>query len=179
MDPVEILKEFYCPGSKGFDTLIRHSEQVTQKALDITGQVAHLKPDPIFITEAAMLHDIGIFKTTAQNLGCHGPHPYLCHGTLGRFILDEKGLPLHGLVCERHVGVGISAEQVVCHDLPLPVRDMRPVSIDEQIICYADKFFSKNDNDREKSVDAVLKEIEAYGPMQVDQFKTWLELFGT
>jgi len=56
---------------------------------------------------------------------------------------------------------------------------MRPISIEEQIICYADKFFSKNSNGngREKSVKKVLKEIEAYGPDKVDRFKSWLEMF--
>jgi uncharacterized protein len=61
----------------------------------------------------------------------------------------------------------------------LPVRDMRPVSIEEQIVCYADKFFSKNGNGngREKSIPTVLEEIAAYGPEQVDRFKNWLQLF--
>ena len=135
MEPIEIIKAFYNPDSKGFAILVRHSEQVTQKALAVADKVGHLEPDRVFIAEAAMLHDIGIFKTDAQRLGCHCSHPYLRHGTLGRAILEKKGLPGHGLVCERHVGVGISAEEVVNHDLPLPVRDMRPVSVEEQIIC--------------------------------------------
>ena len=56
---------------------------------------------------------------------------------------------------------------------------MRPVSIEEQIICYADKFFSKNGNGngREKSIAEVLKEIEPYGPDKVKRFEGWLQLF--
>ncbi len=179
MKPTEIIKEFYRPGTKSYTTLIHHSEQVTQKALDTAEKVPHLKPDLGFIAEAAMLHDIGIFMTDAQMLECNGDHPYLKHGTLGKEILEKKGLPRHALVCERHVGVGISAEDIVTHDLPLPVRDMRPVSIEEQIICYADKFFSKNGNSngREKSTPTVLEEIAVYGAEQVDRFKNWLQLF--
>lgn len=180
MEPIELIKEFYQPGSRGYATLVHHSEQVTQKALGIAEKVPRLEPDLDFIAEAAMLHDIGIVMTAAETLGCSGRHPYLLHGTLGRKMLDEKELPRHALVCERHVGVGISAEDIVTHGLPLPVRDMRPVSIEEQIICYADKFFSKNGNGNglEKSVAEVLKEIGVYGPGKVERFKGWLKLFG-
>ena len=94
--------------------------------------------------EAAMLHDIGIFLTHAPSLGCNGPHPYLKHGHLGCKLLEKEGLPKHALVCERHVGVGITRKDVLDHKLPLPAKDMLPLSLEEKIICYADKFFSKN-----------------------------------
>ena len=177
--PIEIIREFYRTGTRAHATLVHHSEQVTRKALEIAEKVSLLEPDLDFIAEAAMLHDIGIVMTAAETLGCSGRHPYLIHGTLGREMLDEKGLPRHALVCERHVGVGISTADIVSHALPLPVRDMRPVSIEEQIICYADKFFSKNGNGngREKSVAEVLKEIGVYGPGKVARFKNWLEIF--
>ncbi len=177
--PLEIIKEFYEPGTKGFDTLVHHSEQVTQKALETASRVPHFEPDLDFIAEAAMLHDIGIFLTDAAMLGCHGAHPYLMHGHLGRRVLEKKGLPDHALVCERHVGVGISAEDVTTHELPLPMHDMRPVSIEEQIICFADKFFSKNGSgrSREKSIPTILAEIETYGPGKVKRFRHWLAIF--
>lgn len=177
--PIEIIREFYQPGTRAHDTLVHHSEQVTRKALETAEKVPHLEPDLDFIAEAAMLHDVGIFMTDIRMLGCSGEHPYLMHGTLGRKILDGKGLPDHALVCERHVGVGISAEDIVTHALPLPIRDMRPVSIEEQLICFADKFFSKNGDggNREKSIEEILKEIEAYGPGKVARFKNWLEMF--
>ena len=180
MTPLDIIKEFYRPGTNGYATLVYHSEQVTAKALATAVRVPHLEPDLDFIAEAAMLHDIGIFRTDARKLDRHGRHPYLRHGTLGRKLLEEKGLPRQALVCERHVGVGITAEDILTHNLPLPVRDMRPVSIEEQIICYADKFFSKNGNGngKEKFIGEVLKEIEAYGPDKVERFKGWLTLFG-
>ena len=93
-----------------------------------------------------MLHDIGIFMTRTPELGCHGKHPYICHGILGSDLLKKEGQPELALVCERHVGVGISKADIHRHRLQLPKRDMIPVSIEEQIVCYADKFFSKNGN---------------------------------
>ena len=47
--------------------------------------------------------------------------------------------------------------------LPVPHRDMVPVSLEEQVICFADKFFSKTHLDKEKSVEKALKSISRYG----------------
>ena len=124
--------------------------------------------------------DIGIFLTHTPDLGCTGVHPYVCHGYLGRELLEEKGLFRHALVCERHVGVGISAADIHREKLPLPARDMRPVSIEEEIICYADKFFSKSKtgNGKEKSVADILIGLAPYGRDKVDRFLSWVDRFG-
>ena len=126
-----------------------------------------------------MLHDIGIFETNSPELGCSGKHPYVCHGYLGRIILENKGLWQHALVCERHVGIGITAEDIKLNNLPLPLRDMIPVSVEEQIICYADKFFSKNGemDSNEKSVEDILTTLRRYGSVKVLRFQKWMQLF--
>ncbi|MGB5158553.1 HD domain-containing protein [Desulfobacterium sp. N47] len=180
IDPVEILSNYYDPDSKLFNILMLHGEHVARKALDAASKVPHLKPDLKFIEDAALLHDIGIFKTDAPNLGCFGEHPYICHGYLGRMILEDIGLLPHALVCDRHIGVGITKEDIVKNGLPVPARDMIPLTIEEQIICYADKFFTKN---RERIVvknseDKIINQLESYGTGYSDKFKLWLELFG-
>jgi len=180
MNPLEIIAEFYEPGSESFQILVKHGQQVANKAIDVAKRVPHLKPNLKFINEAAMLHDVGIFETNTPELGCSGKHPYVCHGCLGRKILEKKGLPQHALVCERHVGIGITAEEINLNNLPLPQRDMVPISIEEQIICFADKFFSKNGKmDRcEKSVEDILNNLRRYGPDKVERFQNWMHLFG-
>ena len=99
------------------------------KALEIAGKMPGRDLDFHFLEQAAMLHDIGIFLTDSPVLGCYGQHPYLCHGILGRRLLEKIGLPQHALVCERHVGVGISRHNVLDHKLPLPARDMLPPTL--------------------------------------------------
>lgn len=47
--------------------------------------------------------------------------------------------------------------------LPVPHREMLPVSMEEQVICFADKFFSKTHLDREKTVEGARKSIAKYG----------------
>jgi len=179
MDPVKIIAEFYPPGTKTYNILVQHGEQVADKAVSAAKNVSYLNPDLKFIWEAAMLHDIGIFLTHTPELGCTGEYPYVCHGYLGRKILESKGLPEHGLVCERHVGVGITVEDIKRYNLPLPQYDMVPISIEEQVICFADKFFSKNGNliVNEKSVEDILCRLEPYGADKVITFQSWVRLF--
>jgi uncharacterized protein len=179
MNPIDIIAEYYDPSSKTFELLIRHGKQVAQKALAIAENVASLQPDKDFLQKAAMLHDIGIFMTDSPGLGCRGRHPYITHGVLGGRLLSKKGLQAYALICERHVGVGISAEDIRRFRLPLPERDMLPVSIEEQIICYADKFFSKNGNPggTDKSVEEITRSLARYGPDKVRRFQAWNRMF--
>jgi uncharacterized protein len=180
INPAEVVGRFYAADSKSCRILLEHGRRVAAKALAAAARVAHLQPDLEFIRSAAILHDIGIFLTDSPGLDCHGTEPYIRHGILGRDILDALGYPRHGLVCERHVGVGISAEDIRRFNLPLPERDMRPVNIEEEIICYADKFFSKNGGGAppEKTVAEIVENLSRYGSGPAQRFMRWVDLFG-
>ena len=177
MNPLDILNRHYDPGAQLTETLLRHSEKVRDKALVIAEKVPHLYPDKAFIAEAAMLHDIGICQTASAKLGCQGKSPYICHGILGRQILEAHGLFAHALVCERHVGVGITVADIVSQNLPLPHRDMQPIRIEEIIVCYADKFFSKTNGGTCHSVERVIAGLVRFGADKVQRFMQWHRLF--
>jgi uncharacterized protein len=179
MNPFDIIDKYYGPHPSAGRLLIKHSRLVADKALQVAERLPHLVPDLGFIEEAALLHDIGIIFTEAPALDCHGRHPYVCHGILGRELLEEEGLGRHALVCERHVGVGISPDDIRTQGLPLPVRDMQPVSIEEQIIGYADKFYSKKGNGagHEKTIAEIMENLAPYGKDKVGRFRTWVKMF--
>lgn len=179
VDPSAILRKYYDPGSELHDILVAHSRMVANKALDVARAVKHLDPDLKFIEEAAMLHDIGIFRVSFPEIGCKGGLPYICHGVLGREILETEGLPRHALVCERHIGTGITRADVVKRNLPLPKRDMVPISIEEKIICFADKFFSKEKESlfTEKSIDEIKRGLAVLGDQKVRTFEEWVAVF--
>ena len=130
-----------------------------------------------FLEEAALLHDIGVFLTDAPGIHCHGTHPYICHGYLGSELMQKEGYPRHALVCERHTGAGMSLQSILDQQLPVPHRDMLPVSLEEQVVCFADKFFSKTHLDREKSPEKVLKSISRFGEEGVLRFNDWCKRF--
>lgn len=179
IDPLKVVEKYYEPGSKAYFFLLNHGRVVAKKALEIARKVSHLNPDLDFIIEASILHDIGIFLTNAPRIGCFGYNDYLCHGYLGREILEKEGLKRHALVCERHVGLGITASEIREKGLPLPERDMVPITIEEKIICFADKFFSKTENDltREKPVEKVKEMIKDYGEDKLKTFEEWASIF--
>ena len=177
MDALSIINKYYPEDNELRHILVTHSRAVADKALDIAHRHPELNLDEAFIEEAALLHDIGIFLTDADGIHCHGTHPYICHGYLGADLLRAEGYPHHALVCERHTGAGLSLDEIERQQLPIPHRDMRPVSLEEQVVCFADKFFSKTKLDKEKSVEKALKSLLKHGDEGVGRFEHWCEIF--
>ena len=132
LDIDNLIRQYYSPGTPLYDTLVIHSRQVADLAVRLAVRYNDLHPaiDPLdidFVREAAMLHDIGICRTDAAGIHCHGTEPYICHGILGAEMLRQHGLPRHALVCERHTGAGLSLDDIISQNLPLPHRPMLPV----------------------------------------------------
>ncbi|MCL4491659.1 MAG: HD domain-containing protein [Nitrospirae bacterium] len=179
MDVIKLLEKYYEPDSKAYYFLIHHSKRVARKALEIAGRIRELNPDLTFIEEAAMLHDIGIFLTHAPKIGCYGFHPYIAHGYLGRDILEKEGLPGHALVCERHVGAGLTIADIENNGFPLPKRDMQPQTLEEKIICFADKFYTKRKDGLTyaKPVSEIREALSGFGEDKVKRFDEWLDFF--
>lgn len=177
MNPFTIIHKYYDPNSELYRILVAHSVLVTTKAMAIATEFQNRHPeaevDLAFIAEAAMLHDIGIYRCHSPKIYCTGNEPYIRHGVAGREILEHEGLLRHGLVCERHIGAGISKEDIRRQALPLPLRDYLPVSIEEKVICLADKFFSKTPKKlfREKQLDKIHKKMTEWGPDSAKRFE--------
>lgn len=177
MNPIAIIDKFYPEENELKHILLEHSRSVSEKALEIAHRHPELQLDTPFLGEAAMLHDVGIFLTDASGIFCFGDKPYICHGYLGADLMRAEGYPRHALVCERHTGAGLSLEEIIRQQLPVPHREMVPVSLEEQVICFADKFFSKTKLGKEKSVEKARKSLERYGEEGLQRFDRWCELF--
>ena len=178
IDPLYVIEKYYQAGTPLYETLMIHSVKVRDKALECIDRHG-LEVDRDFVAEAAMLHDIGIFSCDAPDIYCTGRLPYIAHGIEGRKILQEEGLQKHALVCERHTGAGLTIDDIDRQHLPLPRRDMLPISIEEKLICYADKFFSKSGDPREeKSLDRVVRSMQRHGPETLARFMELHRMFG-
>jgi uncharacterized protein len=178
MKPEDLLAEYFSP--MALPIIIEHSRCVANKALQIAqGSPIAAYLDKTFIEEAALLHDIGVSMTDAPALDCHGSSPYICHGVLGRDILEKTGLPLHALVCERHIGVGLTVEDIIAQNLPLPHRDMLPLSNEEKIIACADLFYSKKrmNLSTEKTIGQIRQDLAKFAQGKVAVFDGWLQEF--
>ena len=177
MDPLQVINKYYPTDDELRHILLVHSRSVADKALAIAARHPEMNLDLPFIDEAAMLHDLGIFLTDADGIHCHGTHPYICHGILGADLLRSEGYPRHALVCERHTGTGLTLAQIVAEGWPIPHRDMRPVTLEEQLICFADKLFSKTRLDVEKTPAQARHSLEKFGTEGLAVFDAWCQLF--
>ena len=177
MNPIELIDAYYPEDNERKHILLVHSRLVAEKALCIADGHPELNLDKDFLYEAGMLHDIGIFLTDAPGIFCFGNQPYICHGYLGADLMRREGYPRHALVCERHTGAGLSLDDIVAQNLPVPHRDMLPVSMEEQVICFADKFYSKTHLEREKTVEKARKSISNFGNAGLARFDHWCEQF--
>lgn len=181
IEPETLLERHFHPFPGAFAIVLEHSRLVADKALAITTAAIQrgISVDVEFVREGALLHDIGVSRVHAPRIHCRGSLPYIAHGLAGREILEEEGLFRHALLCERHIGVGLTVEDIVSQRLPLPERDMVPLSVEERIVCLADLFFSKTPGgERERTIAEVELSLARFSIAKVQIFHTWMHEFG-
>lgn len=167
--------------------LVEHSTAVARKAVAIAEAHPELSVDRQFVYDAAMLHDIGIIMCDAPGIECHGSEPYIRHGLCGGQLLRAKAVEWgmttddiepYARVCERHTGAGLTASEIQSQGLPLPPIDLLPETLEEKLICYADKFYSKTHVDKEKPIEKVLRSMQKFGEATTKRFLELHRLFG-
>ena len=105
----------------------RHSEKVADKALEIADKITKTNVDKNLIEIGALLHDVGRTKT-------HG----FRHALIGGKILRERGFSINlARICETHILGGLDKEDA--KRFGLPEKDYLPKTLEEKIICLADK----------------------------------------
>lgn len=175
----QIINNLIKPDTLTYKIYTIHCVLVTNKALEIARRLNLSNEELKFIEEASMLHDIGVIKVNSSKMDCSGELPYICHGIAGKKILNDLNLPKHALVAERHVGIGITIQDIKRQNLPLPLRYMRPKTLPEKIITYADLFFSKREETlwvKDQAQD-IISEIKDYGPEKEKIFLDWQKQF--
>ena len=177
MNALDIINKYYADNDALRELLIKHSKQVTERALKIAESHPELPVDKEFVEQAAMLHDVGIFLTDAPGIHCFGKEHYLMHGYLGGQLMRKEGFPEIARVCERHTGTGLTEEVFKQRQLPLPSGNYCPETLEEQLICYADKFYSKSHPNRIRSVQDTARSLEKFGHEGVKIFWNWVKRF--
>lgn len=181
LTPEELILKYYPRKTKRYPYYITHVKAVAKLAKKVLLHNQQLQAEAQLVQQMALLHDIGIIFTNAPEIGCKGIHPYIMHGFLGRELLEREGYEFLAPICERHVGVGLTLEEIIKKELPLPHREMLPITIEEQVVCYADKFFSKSADDltKPKSLEKIRKGFAKHGPDKLARFEEMVLKFGT
>lgn len=178
MNVAEIIDKYYPLDNELKEIFMVHACKVTELALEMAQRHPELNMDLQFIKEAAMLHDLGIFLTDAPRIHCFGKSQYLCHGYLGAELLRSLGYEHHARVCERHTGTGLHKEQVIANGWDIPAKDFLPETLEEQLICFADKFYSKTKYlHTARTFDQVVESMAKISDEAVVKVKLWAEMF--
>jgi uncharacterized protein len=82
--------------------------------------------DPGFLQTAALLHDIGRYKTQDPIL----------HGVEGYWLLKSLGYPSEAFVCASHIFYGLNKMEAAQYGLP--EKDFLPRSFEERVIPLID-----------------------------------------
>lgn len=81
-------------------------------------------------------------------------------------------------MCERHTGTGLSKEQVLANGWNIPVKDFYPETKEEQLVCFADKFFSKTKFlEVPRSYEQVVESMAKISEESVRKVKEWGGMF--
>ena len=108
----------------------RHSLKVAEKALEIAEKIKLREIDKDLIVIGGILHDIGRCKTHGFN-----------HALIGAKILRERGFSERlAKICETHILGGLDKEDA--KQIGLPEVDYLPLTLEEKIICLADKLIT-------------------------------------
>lgn len=89
----------------------------------------------------ALVHDIGCYD-------CYESRPgkslYIQHGILGSKILEKEKCDKEiSRMAKIHLGVGLVKENILKNKLPLKKEDYIPITLEEELVAYADNFHSK------------------------------------
>ena len=109
--------------------IVRHCQAVAMAAKIMADEAERRgrAVDKETVIAGALLHDIG--RTRTQTV---------MHGVQGAEILEKEGVDKKVVeIVRRHVGAGISAEEA--KKLGLPDFDYIPRTLEERIVCFADK----------------------------------------
>ena len=178
IDTLAIIHRYYPEGSDIERVLRQHAEDVTGLALELVDAHPEMGLDREFVAEAAMLHDIGIYQTSAPEIFCTGEAPYILHGYLApsscaRWVCL---VTLGSLSATR--GSGLTAEEIAARAIPLPPGIYTPQCPEEELICYADKFYSKTKLGQRKALERVRSGFGKHGEAALARFDALHQKYG-
>jgi len=146
---IALLKK-HSKNQDSFDKVLAHSKAVQKKAIELAEGIPDIDKD--YIRVGSLLHDIGRFDTY--------PNDPEKHGIVGAAILRKEDLHEYAPIAERHLGAGISKEDIEEQGIDLPPKDYIPITKEEKIITHADNLISGDKEiTKEQVIDRYEKEL--------------------
>jgi uncharacterized protein len=171
------LHEKYAPTREALDTVYEHCRIVCEIAEQLHAR-SGADVDIKLVRAGSLLHDVGVYRLY-DDAGRLDQANYIRHGVLGHELLAAEGQP--EAVCRfasHHTGVGLSRDDVVRQELPLPPADYLAETVEERLVMYADKFHSKTTPPTLVTADAYAAYVRRFGEEKVVTFEEMRAEFG-
>ena len=171
------LHERHAPTREALDLVYTHCVIVCGIAEQLYAR-SSLDVDIELVRAGCLLHDVGVYRLY-DSAGVLDGANYIRHGVLGYELLQEEGLP--EVICRfasHHTGVGISRDDVIRQELPLPPRDYLAETAEERLVMYADKFHSKSTPPVLLTANAYAARVRRFGEDKVAAFESMRATFG-
>lgn len=155
-----------------------HSLIVRDIALELADNLIKkgIKIDKELVEIGCLVHDIGCYQCYefyGRNSG-----PYIQHGIKGYEILKNEGFSEEiARMAMIHLGVGLVKENVIASKLPLEPEDYIPITLEEELVAYADNFHSKSGPKFDTFEDS-RKKLASLWPESVIIFDRFRKKFG-
>lgn len=137
------LHKKYASKEEDLNLVWTHSLIIRDIALQLIQNLIkkNIKIDKNLVEIGALVHDIGCYDYYKDRDNV----PYILHGFRGYEILkEEKFSEDIARIATTHLGVGIVKENIIKNNLPFEGKDYIPITLEEELISYADNFHSKS-----------------------------------
>jgi uncharacterized protein len=174
-----VLHEKHAPTPGAFDLVYTHCVIVCAIAQQLCARLGPgLVVDIDLARAGSLLHDIGVYRLY-DGAGDLDHSNYIRHGLLGYELLRDEGLPeAISRFASHHTGVGISREDVLAQQLPIPPADYLAETGEERLVMYADKFHSKTTPPVFRTASACAARLRRFGEDKVAAFQAMRDTFG-
>lgn len=176
---IEALHRKYAKTEADLKLVLTHCQVVEELAMHLLDA----KPVPginrQLVHVGCLLHDIGAYEVLENGVFVQGVR----HGTIGEQILKDEGFPEALYRCaSHHTGVGLTEQDVIDQNLPIPVGDYTAKTDEERLIMYVDKFHSKSNPPHEPpyfcTFDWFRKSVQKFGADKAAKLDALADLFG-
>ena len=176
---IKQLHQKYAKSDADLTLIYTHCQIVEAIAMQLLDAKPIQGIDRDLVRVGCLLHDIGAYEVLEEGKFVRGVR----HGTIGEDILKNEGYSeTIWRFASHHTGVGLTEQDVMDQNLPIPVADYTAKTNEERIIMYADKFHSKSNPPSEApyfcSFDWFRNSVQKFGSDKAAKFDALAELFG-
>ena len=173
---IEEVHNRYAQNEHVLNLVYGHCQIVVEIALWCVDQ-NNLDVDKELLVAACLLHDIGTYAIFDAKGLDDNEHNYKQHAVFGAALALEEGFDIRVADAIRtHLLMGLSQKEIVDSGFGMPQKDYFPATIEARLLCYADRFHSKQPTFN--AYEPFLAKLSKVLPEQAEKLRQSAEEFG-